>query len=79
MLDQKSNVWGSVFMVKYSFEFKKMVVKEYIRGLGRYTYLSRKHGIKSRGQVRDWVKIYQEFGEEGLRRQRTNKDYTVQK
>lgn len=78
MLDQKSNVWGSFFMVKYSFEFKKMVVKEYIKGLGGYTYLSRKHGIKSRGQVRDWVKIYQEFGEEGLQRQRTNKDYPVQ-
>ena len=65
-------------MVKYSFEFKKMVVKEYIRGLGGYTYLSRKHGIKSRGQVHDWVKVYQEFGEEGLRRRRTNKDYPVQ-
>lgn len=65
-------------MAKYSFEFKRMVVKEYIKGFGGYASLAEKHGIKSYGQVRDWVKVYQEFGEEGLQRRTTNRDYTVQ-
>lgn len=69
---------GQFFMVKYSFEFKKMVVKEYIKGFGGYGSLAEKHGIKSYGQVRDWVKAYQEFGEKGLQRRITNRDYTVQ-
>lgn len=68
----------SFFMAKYSFEFKKMVVKEYVKGLGGYTYLAKKHGIKNKGQVHDWVKSYQEFGEEGLQRRTTKKDYSVQ-
>jgi len=65
-------------MAKYSFEFKWMVVKEYIKGIGGYTCLAKKYGIKSRSQVRDWVKVYQEFGEEGLWRRTTKSGYTVQ-
>lgn len=60
-------------MAKYSFEFKWMVVKEYVKGLGGYTYLAEKHGIKNRIQVRDWVKIYHDFGEEGLQRRITKR------
>lgn len=69
---------GQFFMVKYGFEFKKMVVKEYIKGFGGYGSLAEKHGIKSYGQVRDWVKAYQEFGEEGLQKRITHRDFTVQ-
>ena len=34
-------------MAKYSFEFKKSVVKAYLKGEGGYTYLAHKYGIKS--------------------------------
>ena len=65
-------------MAKYSFEFKKMIVEAYIRGEGGCTYLAHKYGIKSHEQVRRWIKNYQEFGDDGLRRSRKNKTYSFE-
>lgn len=65
-------------MAKYSFEFKKMIVEAYIRGEGGCTYLAYKYGIKSHEQVRRWIKNYQEFGDDGLRRSRKNKTYSFE-
>ena len=65
-------------MAKYSFEFKKMIVEAYIRGVGSCTYLAHKYGIKSHEQVRRWIKNYQEFGDDGLRRSRKNKTYSFE-
>ncbi|EJV04677.1 hypothetical protein HMPREF1334_03147, partial [Enterococcus faecalis ERV41] len=45
---------------------------------GGYPYLAKKYGIKSMGQVRYWVKSYQEFGKEGLLRKRQNQSYSGQ-
>ena len=67
-------------MSKYSFEFKLKIVKEYLSGEGGYKYLVKKHNIANgnakngKSQVRNWVKIYQEFGEEGLYRKRKVKN-----
>lgn len=36
-------------MAKYSFEFKKKVVVEYLQGKGGMCYLSKKYGISSTG------------------------------
>ena len=67
-----------LIMAKYSFEFKKMIVEAYIRGEGSCTYLAHKYGIKSHEQVRRWIKNYQEFGDDGLRRSRKNKTYSFE-
>ena len=67
-----------LIMAKYSFEFKKMIVEAYIRGEINCTYLAHKYGIKSHEQVRRWIKNYQEFGDDGLRRSRKNKTYSFE-
>ena len=52
-------------MAKYSFEFKKKVVLEYINGEGGTQYLSTKYGLGSNSQLRKWLAAYKEFGDEG--------------
>lgn len=39
-------------MTKYSFEFKKKIVLEYLDGKGGILYLSKKYGLNSRSQLR---------------------------
>ena len=55
-------------MAKYSFDFKKKVVLEYINGEGGTQYLSTKYGLGSNSQLRKWLAAYKEFGDEGLKR-----------
>lgn len=57
-------------MAKYSFELKIKIIKEYLDGGGGYNYLAKKYGVKSKTQIENWVRIYEEFGEEGLFRKR---------
>lgn len=57
-------------MAKYSFEFKKKVVKSYLNGEGGYTYLANKYGIPSDSKVKLWIDNYNAFGDEGLTRSR---------
>ena len=45
-------------MAKYSFELKVKIVQEYLDGKGGAKYLSKKHGIKSERQVKDWINVY---------------------
>ena len=63
-------------MAKYSFEFKKKVVKEYLNGEGGYKYLAKKHGIPARRTIEQWIASYRQFGDEGLMRSRKNEKYT---
>lgn len=42
-------------MAKYSFEFKKKIVEEYLEGEGSYLLLSEKHGIPNKAQLQRWV------------------------
>ena len=65
-------------MAKYSYEFKKKVVQEYLDGNGGYEYLAKKYCIAKHTQVMDWVKSYQTFGNDGLIRSRQNKNYSFQ-
>lgn len=65
-------------MAKYSFEFKRMVVMEYLKGQGSYIFLAKKHGILSSTCIKDWVAIYNRFGEDGLRRSRQHQEYTFE-
>ena len=65
-------------MAKYSYEFKKKIVQEYLDGNGGYEYLAKKYNIAKDTQVMDWVKAYQTFGNDGLMRSRKNNDYSFQ-
>ena len=65
-------------MAKYSYEFKKKVVQEYLDGKGSYTYLAKQYNIPDKYQVRIWVNAYNEFGDTGLIRSRKNKNYSFQ-
>lgn len=69
---------GRFLMAKYSFEFKKQIVQEYLTGKGGYKYLSNKYGIPSGNVLEKWVNAYNEFGDEGLMRSRKNETYSFE-
>ena len=53
-------------MAKYSYEFKKKVVQEYLDGKGGYAYIAKPNGIPAESLLRRWVNAYKKFGDEGL-------------
>ena len=65
-------------MAKYNYEFKKQVVKAYLRGEGGYGFLATKYGVQHRKQVENWVHSYNEFGDQGLQRSGKNKVYSFE-
>ena len=64
-------------MAKYSCEFKRMVVNEYLSGLGGWNYLSQKYSLP-RSLIQRWVSNYRHFGDDGLRRSRQKQKYTFE-
>ena len=64
-------------MAKYSFEFKMMLVNEYMNGQGGYKSIAKKHGLHH-SIVKRWVANYKQFGEEGLMRSRQQQVYTFE-
>ena len=65
-------------MTKYSEGFKLRLVKEYLEKSLGYEHLAREYGIPSSTPIKRWVRAYQEFGEEGLRKKQTKQVYSVQ-
>ncbi len=65
-------------MAKYSFEFKKQVIEDYLNGKGGAKYLASKYSISASSNVKKWIRYYKEFGDEGLMRSRKNKTYTFE-
>ena len=65
-------------MSKYSYEFKKKVVLEYLAGKGGSVILARKYGIPSETRIKEWIKAYQNLGDEGLMRSRQKKTYSYE-
>lgn len=65
-------------MAKYSYEFKKKIVQEYLNGEGGYEYLAKKHNVPAKRDVEKWIAAFNEFGDEGLFRSRQNKNYSFQ-
>ena len=68
-----------IFMAKYSFEFKKKVVLEYLDGKGGVLYLFKIYGLASGSQLRKWINAYNAFGDEGLMRSRKQIKYSFEK
>ena len=67
-----------IFMAKYSFEFKKKVVTDYLNGKGGYNTLATKYSIPATSNVKKWVDNFNAFGDEGLMRSRKNNSYTFE-
>lgn len=65
-------------MAKYSFEFKKRIVLAFLNEEGGYAYLAKKYSVLSKMSVDNWVKVYKEFGDEGLMRSRKNINYSFE-
>ena len=67
-------------MVKYSFEFNKKIVQEYLDGKGSITYLAKKYKIGNCDtmQVSRWINAYNELGDKGLLRSRKKSDYSFE-
>lgn len=63
-------------MAKYTFEFKKKIVQEYLNGCGGTKHLAKIHGIGHRSSIQKWVAAYERFGDEGLLRSRQNTNYS---
>lgn len=47
----------------YSVELKRQAVEEYLSGAGSYREISKKYKIRSRTQLRNWVKVYNAHGD----------------
>jgi transposase len=65
-------------VAKYSFEFKRKVVQEYLDGKGSFQTIAKQYNIPNDTQVVRWVHAYKEFGNDGLMRSRKNNDYSFQ-
>ncbi|AYA74671.1 IS3 family transposase [Bacillus sp. Y1] len=65
-------------MTKYSEQFKLALVREYQEGKLGYYLLAKKHGIKSSTAIKNWVKVYEKYGMEGLMLKKHNDVYSVQ-
>lgn len=65
-------------MAKYTFEFKKQIVMDYINGGGGTQFLAKKYGIPNHSQLQRWVASYKKFGDVGLMRSRKNNKYTFE-
>ena len=75
----KSNDWEvGFFMAKFSFEFKKMIVQEYLDGKGGVGYIAKRYNISHKSQIQRWINAYREFGDDGLLRSRQNNNYSFQ-
>ena len=53
-------------MAKYSIDFKKMVVNEYLRGEGSFKALAKKHGIPSDTIIREWLATLRDLVQKAL-------------
>ncbi len=65
-------------MAKYSYEFKKKIVSEYLNNEGSLKSLMQKYGMKSHANLSRWVKAYEKYGEAGLVRSRKKEKYTFE-
>ena len=64
-------------MAKYSFEYKKKIVLEYLQGKGGYKELASKYSIDFTN-IRHWVRNYNANGDDGLKRSRKQSNYSFE-
>lgn len=55
-----------------------MLVNEYQEGKLGYDLLAKKYGMKDSTPIKRWVKVYEKFGVEGLKKKKQKETYSVQ-
>ncbi len=65
-------------MAKYSYEFKKKLVDEYLSGQGSQKSICSKYGIPDKSILKRWIYSYNALGKEGLLRSRKSKNYSFE-
>lgn len=76
----KTSNWEvGIFMAKYSYEFKKEIVKAYLNGEGSQSCLAKEYGVSNKVIVKTWIDNYKAFGDKGLMRSRKKKEYSFEK
>ena len=65
-------------MPKYSYDFKKKVVTEYMNGEGGLRALVKKHQLPNQRTLEVWIAAYKQFGDKGLLRSRERKNYSFE-
>jgi transposase len=61
-------------MAKYSYEFKRKIVMEYLNGQDGCRYLGKKYGVPH-SIISRWIQNYKNYGEESLLRSRQQQSY----
>ena len=61
-------------MAKYSYEFKRKIVMEYLNGQDGCRYLGKKYGVPH-SVISRWIQNYKNYGEESLLRSRQQQSY----
>lgn len=64
-------------MAKYTLDFKIKVVQDYLNGNSGYASLAKIYKIPSKTSIEIWVKAYNKFGVDGLRRKKKDTIYSV--
>lgn len=64
-------------MAKYSFEFKKQIILEYLSGEGGSCFLAKKYGVPQEKMIRNWINSYKEFGPDALRPKKKGRKKTL--
>lgn len=64
--------------MKYTYEFKRQVVNDYLAKRGGVQALAKAYGIPAKSLVRQWIKAYQELGDEGLMPSPSKKRYPAE-
>ena len=77
MLDLEDLTFGGIVTAKYSTEYKLKIVQEYLAGHGNYETLSKRYRVPPT-PLSVWIKAYQVFGVDGLRRSRAQQTYTFE-
>ncbi len=65
-------------MRKYSFEFKKKVVMDYLEGKEGHKRLRKKYGMPDTHQIRTWISSYKKFGDKGIMGSNKNRTYSFE-
>ena len=66
---------GHPFM-KYTYEFKRQIVEDYLADRGGVLFLAKKYGVSAKSLVHQWIAAYQKFGDAGLKTSWTKEVYT---
>lgn len=64
-------------MAKYSFQFKKKIIKEYFSGKGGFEFIAKEYSIPY-SSIKNWVHGYERNGDSALLRSRKNKNYSFE-